>query len=139
MEKALRAAGCRITRQRRAILNYLAATDSHPSARLVYLEARKEYSRLSLATVYNTLDRLVLLGLIKVLDFQIMDNRHETNMSPHLNLICTVCGRIQDFEGEMEVNAVAVKEKAGFDVQDCRMEYYGVCAECASGARKEEQ
>ena len=137
MEKALRAAGCRITRQRKAILNYLAATDAHPSARQVYLEARKEYPGLSLATVYNTLERLVRLGLIKVLDFQIMDNRHETNLSPHLNLICTVCGSIQDLEGEMYIDAETVKEKAGFDVQDCRMEYYGVCAECASGAGKE--
>jgi Fur family transcriptional regulator, peroxide stress response regulator len=137
MEKALRAAGCRITRQRRAILNYLAATNAHPSARQVYLEARKEYPRLSLATVYNTLDKLVSLGLIKVLDFQIMDNRHETNLAPHLNLICTICGSIQDFEGEMNVNADAIKEKAGFDVEDCRMEYYGVCAECAGRAKKE--
>jgi len=26
-----------------------------------------------------------------------MDNRHETNLEPHVNLICRVCGKIQDF------------------------------------------
>ena len=131
MEAGLRAAGCRITRQRKAILHYLAATNSHPSARQVYGEARKEYPALSLATVYNTLEILLRLGLLKVLDFQTMDNRHETNLSPHVNLICTVCGKIQDFEEKMDVDPEAVKEKAGFAVRDCRMEYYGICAECA--------
>lgn len=138
MKKGLRAAGCRITRQRKAILNYLATTNSHPSARQVYREARKEYPGLSLATVYNTLDKLIRLGLIKVLDFQSMDNRHENNMEPHVNLICTICGSIQDFEEKITVGPDAVKEKAGFAVQDCRMEYYGICAECSDKEAIEE-
>ena len=65
MEEALRTAGCRITPQRKAILDYLAGTDAHPSANQVYEEAKKQYAGLSLATVYNTLEILVKMGLIK--------------------------------------------------------------------------
>lgn len=130
MEEALRAAGYRITRQRKAILNYLAATDAHPSAQQVFQEAKKDYPGLSLATVYNTLETLARIGLIKVLDFQAADNRHETNLAPHVNLICTVCGKIQDFEQGSTIHMNKVKKELGFEVKGFRLEYYGICSEC---------
>jgi Fur family peroxide stress response transcriptional regulator len=130
MEKALRAAGYRITRQRKAILNYLATTDAHPSAQQVFQEAKKEHPGLSLATVYNTLETLARMGLIKILDFQVMDNRHETNLAPHINLICTSCGKIQDFEEGLIIRASEVKQKSGFQVENFRLEYYGLCSAC---------
>ena len=132
MEDSLRAAGCRITRQRKAILSYLASTDSHPSARQILKETKKDYPGISLATVYNTLETLAKLGLIKDMDFQGTDNRHETNISPHINLICTVCGEIEDFEEGLELHIDRVKKELGFEVNDFRMEYYGLCAQCKS-------
>lgn len=130
MENALRAAGYRLTRQRKAILNYLATTDAHPSAQKVFQEAKKDHPGLSLATVYNTLDTLARMGLIKILDFQAMDNRHETNLVPHINLICTSCGKIQDFEEETTIHVREVKQKFDFEVEDFRLEYYGMCSAC---------
>jgi Fur family peroxide stress response transcriptional regulator len=130
MEKVLRAAGYRLTRQRKAILNYLATTDGHPSAQQVFQEAKKDHPGLSLATVYNTLETLAHMGLIKILDFQALDNRHETNLVPHINLICTVCGKIQDFEDGSIIHAREVKEEFGFEVEDFRLEYYGICSAC---------
>jgi Fur family peroxide stress response transcriptional regulator len=130
MEVAIRAAGYRVTRQRKAILDYLASADSHPSAREVFQEAKKNCPGLSLATVYNTLEALVQLGHIKVLDFGSMDNRHETNLTPHINLMCTLCGKIQDFEEGSPIYMEQVRKKAGFEVQGYRMEYYGICNEC---------
>ena len=130
MEKALRAAGYRITRQRKAILNYLVTTDAHPSAQKVFQEAKKDHPGLSLATVYNTLETLARMGLIKILDFQAMDNRHETNLVPHINLICTSCGKIQDFEKGSTIHVGKVEEDFGFEVEDFRLEYSGLCSEC---------
>ena len=134
MEKALRAAGYRLTRQRKAILNVLAATDAHPSAQQVFQEAKKDHPGLSLATVYNTLETLARMGLIKILDFQAMDNRHETNLVPHINLICTSCGKIQDFEQGSTIRASEVKQKFGFQIENFRLEYYGICSECRDRA-----
>ena len=134
MEKALRAAGYRLTRQRKAILNYLTTTDAHPSAQQVFQEAKKDHPGLSLATVYNTLETLARVGLIKILDFQAMDNRHETNLVPHINLICTSCGKIQDFEQGSTIRASEVKQKFGFQIENFRLEYYGICSECRDRA-----
>jgi Fe2+ or Zn2+ uptake regulation protein len=130
MEEALRASGWRITRQRRAILKYLSATDVHPSAARVFEEAKKHCPHLSLATVYNTLEALVERGMIKVIEFQAKDNRHETNLRPHINLVCTLCGRIQDFECDLAIQADLVREEFGFQIQDYRMEYHGICEAC---------
>jgi Fur family peroxide stress response transcriptional regulator len=134
MEKALRKAGYRITRQRRAILNYLATTHAHPSAQQVFLAAKKDCPGISLATVYNTLETLAGMGLIKVMDFQARDNRHETNLAPHINLICTECDKIQDFEEGSTLHGSEVKQKYGFEVEDFRLEYYGICSECGGQA-----
>ncbi|MDD3580619.1 MAG: Fur family transcriptional regulator [Desulfobacca sp.] len=129
MEAALRAAGYRLTPQRAAILAYLAATGSHPSARQVYDEVRQTYPGLSLATVYNTLGILVKSGLLKVLEFE-LDNRYETNLTPHINLICTRCGKIQDLVAPLPISAEHLADKVGFQVLDYRMEYYGLCPDC---------
>lgn len=134
MEKALRAAGYRLTRQRKAILKYLATTDAHPSAQQVFQEAKKDHPGLSLATVYNTLETLARMGLIKILDFQAIENRHETNLVPHINLICTSCGKIQDFEEGSTIHAGRVKDEFGFEVKDFRLEYYGICSACRARA-----
>ncbi|MGD9318753.1 MAG: Fur family transcriptional regulator [Desulfobacteraceae bacterium] len=134
MEKALRAAGYRLTRQRKAILNVLATTDTHPSAQQVFQEAKKDHPGLSLATVYNTLETLARMGLIKILDFQAMDNRHETNLVPHINLICSSCGKIQDFVEGLTIHVSEVKQKFGFQVENFRLEYYGICSECRDRA-----
>lgn len=134
MQQALRQAGCRITGQRKAILDYLASTALHPSARQVFAEVSQQVAGLSLATVYNTLGTLVRLGLVRVMEFETMDNRHETDLAPHINLVCMVCGRIQDFGKEVTLYEEAVEETLGFEIESHRLEYYGTCAQCRSRA-----
>jgi len=51
MEDALRDAGCRITQQRKAIIDFLAGRDDHPSARQIHRALSDRESGLSQATV----------------------------------------------------------------------------------------
>ena len=133
MEQALRAAGYRITGQRKAIVDYLVSTPEHPDAYKIFEEVKKVQPRLSLATVYNTLQVLTMNGLIKMLTFR-EDNRYEANLSFHINLVCTSCGRIQDFEAGTHISPEEVREKIGFEVMTYRMEYHGLCSECKAKA-----
>ena len=125
----LQRAGIRLTPQRRAILDYLASTDIHPSAHQIFQEVQKAHPDISLATIYNTLKRLEGLGLVKMLEVE-PDNRWETNLNEHINLICTICGKIQDMEGSLTINSAEVLNRFGFQVLDSRMEYHGVCSAC---------
>ena len=133
MEDALRAAGYRITGQRKAIVDYLVSTPEHPGAYKIFEEVKKVQPRLSLATVYNTLQVLTTNGLIKMLTFR-EDNRYEANLSFGINFICTSCGRIQDFDAGMHMSPKEVREKIGFEVMTYRMEYHGLCSECKAKA-----
>ena len=54
----LRSAGHRITPQRLAIIKTLVDSGEHPSVEQIYRRVRKDFPTTSLATVYNTLERL---------------------------------------------------------------------------------
>ncbi|MFP3866896.1 MAG: Fur family transcriptional regulator [Desulfobacteraceae bacterium] len=125
----LQRAGIRLTPQRRAILDYLATTDIHPNAQQIFQEVQKTQPDISLATIYNTLNTLVRLGFLKMLELE-SGNHYETNLRQHINLICNICGKIQDMDGSLTINSAEVLRCFGFQVLDSRMEYHGVCSAC---------
>jgi Fe2+ or Zn2+ uptake regulation protein len=110
----------------------------HPSARQIYSGLAGRGVRLSLATVYNTLSRLVGLGMLRELQFDESYNRYDTNLETHLNLVCTTCGAITDCRGAPPVGADEILEQLGFETFTFRLEYHGVCATCRSGLRREQ-
>jgi Fur family peroxide stress response transcriptional regulator len=134
MIEAFRTTGRRMTPQRRAILSYLAGRTDHPSARKIYRTLSPREPSLSLATVYNTLAVLVDLGLVREIEFEAVDNRYDTNLAPHLNLVCVRCGSILDFEHGLPVSPDTIQAELGFEVVDVRLEYRGFCAACTAAA-----
>jgi len=132
---AFQEAGFRLTPQRRAILDYLASSDVHPNAQQIFQAVKKTHPDISLATIYNTLGTLVQLGHLKMLELE-PDNRYETNFTQHINLICTICGNIQDLEGDFTISPAEVLHQLGFQVQDSRLEYYGVCPDCQARSKE---
>jgi len=115
-----------------AIIDYLEARDDHPSARQIFAEVKAGEAQISLATVYNTVATLVELGFLEELEFEAEDNRYDTNVSPHINLVCTACGVISDFDRKPPVSTDEIRRSCGFETTGIRMEYQGVCASCRS-------
>ena len=129
--KQLREKGLKITPQRLAIIEVLIEKrDFHPGARLVYEEAKKKKKSLSLSTAYATLNELSRHGIIKMLEFDTMENRYEGNLEEHINLICERCKKILDYKVATTVDQREVAKNTGFSVTDTRLEYYGLCREC---------
>ncbi len=134
LSEAFRSAGFRMTRQREFVFDYLSGlTDIHPSARQIYNALKDRNAGISVATVYNTLGALVRLGMIKVIEFESLDNRYELNLKAHINLVCTSCGDIRDLHSTPMIHTRCALEEMNFTVEDFRLEYYGTCASCASG------
>jgi Fur family peroxide stress response transcriptional regulator len=129
---AIHTSGRRLTRQRRVIIEYLAGRHDHPSARQIFAALRAGETPMSLATVYNTLTALVELGFIKEIEFEADNNRYDTNVSPHINLVCSVCGSIADIDRTPPVSADEIQAVFGFETTDIRMEYHGICESCRS-------
>ena len=123
--------GLKITPQRLAIIQVLIERGNlHPGARLIYEEAKKIRRSLSLSTTYATLNEFSRYGIIKTLEFDKMENRYESNITEHINLICKGCKKIMDFKLPFKIDTNEVARKSGFRVTDRRFEYYGYCEEC---------
>jgi len=129
--KELKGKGLKITPQRLAIIEVLAAMRNlHPGASAVYRAAKKVHKSLSLSTTYAMLNQLSAHGIIKTIQSGATENRYEANIEEHVNLICDGCGKILDHEVSAPADPGKVEEGTGFSVADTRLEYYGHCAEC---------
>ncbi len=126
-ERILEEHGVRITPQREEILRYLAQTRSHPTAYEVYEAVRAVFPRVARATVYNTLNLMVRLGLLIELKREEGAVRYETDLSPHINLICMQCGRVTDAPLPSPLH---LGEVGDFEVRYVRVDMYGICARC---------
>ncbi|WP_173201619.1 Fur family transcriptional regulator [Geobacter sp. SVR] len=128
--KELRAQGVKLTSQRLEVIELLTCDRSHPSALTIFNKARVKCPNISLSTVYYTLALLKKLGLIRELEFEGMDNRYDRDTASHLNLICTGCGKIEDFADGVPVAPDVIERHTGFAAHNMRLEYYGLCSQC---------
>jgi Fe2+ or Zn2+ uptake regulation protein len=129
--KRLKEAGLKRTPQRRAIIEaWMENASLHPGASLIYEKAKKKLKGISLSTVYYTLNELTKHGIIKLLEFDKMENRYEANFSHHLNLVCLGCGKILDYPKALPLSSKKVESQMGFRPYEMRFEYYGYCKEC---------
>jgi Fur family transcriptional regulator, peroxide stress response regulator len=130
--EVLHKAGLRVTPQRIAICELLTESHNHPTANDIYLALKEKYPSLSLATIYNTLDVLVGIGLVNALGSIGDDKVHfDANVSPHINLACIRCHKIVDatsaFINQLNIEIIS---NSGFELFGSRILYYGHCPEC---------
>jgi Fe2+ or Zn2+ uptake regulation protein len=103
MEELLRAHGCTLTAQRRALLRHLHGNVDHPSAGEIFDAVTRDFPITSRATVYNTLALLEEVGAVRTVCGHAGETRYDPNLAPHHHLICTVCGRLEDVPAESVV------------------------------------
>lgn len=133
LRSALEAAGCRYTRQRAAVFEYLSGVHSHPSAEEVYQAVRLELAKISLATVYKALEALVEVGLANKLTYGDDAARYEFRESEHYHLRDVATGEVHDLAtpfdpGLLEKLDPTLPERlaaAGFEVTGYRLEVLG--------------
>ena len=90
----------RATPQRLVICEFVLSSKEHPTVDQIYQVVQKKYPTLSLATVYQTLHLLTEIGMLQELGFRDGISRYDPDTSPHINIVCQNCGKIQDYESE---------------------------------------
>jgi Fur family peroxide stress response transcriptional regulator len=126
----LKSAGHRITPQRLAIARIVLESREHPSVEEIYRQVRRDFPTTSLATVYNTLERLKEMGEVLELPFSGGSRYDGLNPHPHPHVRCTVCGAIEDLDIDLGSAAAEVAAKKGYADVHHRLEFYGVCPRC---------
>jgi Fur family peroxide stress response transcriptional regulator len=126
----LRSAGYRITPQRLAIVKILIDSEEHPSVEQIYRQVQEEFPTTSLATVYNTLERLKEVG--EVLELPCSGGSRYDGLNPHSHphLRCTVCGAIEDVDIDLGSAAEEVAARRGYADVHYRLGFHGVCPRC---------
>lgn len=132
--KRLREWGVRVTPQRLAIAEAVLNSADHPSVQQIYERVQNHFPSMTLATIYSTLDVLERSRLIQELPFP-QFSRYESNLAPHVNLVCIQCGEIKDASaGEEAVVRLReqVANESNFQVTWQRVDFHGWCHRCAA-------
>ena len=129
----LRRWGVRVTPQRLAIAEVVLNSTDHPSVPQIQERVCRHFPSTTLATIYSTLGVLEKSGLVQELPFQKM-SRYESNLQPHVNLVCVECGTVMDADvGQETVTRLTgrISRQSNFQVTWQRVDFYGRCRRCA--------
>lgn len=126
-EAALRAAGVRITRPRRAILGILAQAGDHPDAMEIFRRAVEVDPGISLSTVYRTMKLLEGIGAIHRHAFEGGPSRFEPAAGDHHDhLIDIDTGDVIEFHSDrIEELQHEIARSLGYEIVHHRLELYG--------------
>lgn len=128
LEEQCAARGMRMTEQRRVIAQIMENAHDHPDVEELYRRASEIDSRISLSTVYRTLNLFEEAGLVTKHDFK--DGRARFEPIPdehHDHLIDIRSGKVIEFRNE-EIEAIqtVIARRLGYRLVDHRLELYAV-------------
>ncbi|TFF89923.1 MAG: transcriptional repressor [Promethearchaeota archaeon] len=123
--------GFKVTTQRLAIYKYISSRDDHPTTEQIHDALQKDHPTISLGTIYKTLHLLKKLGLIQELGFNEGSIRYDPNMHLHINMVCTTCGHVKDFESEtFKLHWNNLISTLDFKPEGQRIDLYYECDRC---------
>ncbi|MEI3637345.1 transcriptional repressor [Lactococcus lactis subsp. lactis] len=122
LKELLQSHGLKATPQRLIVLEYLIKHQTHPTAEQIH----EDLENISLATVYNTLDKLVDSELVIAINDG-SKRRYDYYGEPHYHVVNKTTGEIMnvdnfDFRPLME----AARTASGLNITGYKVEIYGV-------------
>lgn len=137
MAQALREAGHRVTRPRRAVWSALVGAEGHLTVEELASRVKEEEPGVNLASVYRSLAVFAELEMVRESRLGDEDaGRWElAHPDEHFHLVCEDCGSIDHHVGTL-VQEVREHLAAGhgFEPREVELIVTGVCADCASTA-----
>ncbi len=130
----LKSTGLKATLPRLKILDvFQKSTQRHLTAEDVFRVLLEDRTDIGLATVYRVLTQFEQAGILSRSHFESGKAVYEINEGHHHDhLICTSCGRVEEFyDAEIEKRQQIVAKAKGWILQDHAMSLYGLCADCA--------
>ena len=120
------------TRQRELILEFLRASEEHPTAAQTHSALLRRMPNLSLGTVYRNLQVLVSEGLVDELP-SAGGARYDGNPKLHHHFICEACGAIDDLHLQAPPSlAQKLRRARGRTASRVRIDFFGLCEACES-------
>ena len=130
-------AGLRLTGARRVVADVVAERRGHFTAEDVLAASRDRGAAVGRATVFRSLELLTGLGLVERVDLPSGEHAYvacEPSVHHH-HVVCSACGDSVEV-GEPGLAALLgrIESSTGFRIESHRLELFGICPRCASGA-----
>ena len=130
-KKFLKKGKHRITPERFEVLDFALDYKGHFAADELYIKMKTNDSNVSRATVYNTLELLAQCDLLAKRHFGETKTYYESsfNRKNHDHLICTKCGKIQEFSNA-KINQIVdeICTQLGFESSGYSFNIFGKCS-----------
>jgi Fur family ferric uptake transcriptional regulator len=120
----------RITPERFEVLDAALDHDGHFGADDLFIQLKNLKSKVSRATVYNSLELLAQCDLLSKRNFGDNLNRYESNYKrqTHDHLICVDCGKIVEFSDQrLSKLPQEVSNKLGFEMDSYSFNIFARC------------
>lgn len=126
LEDRCKRSGLKITAQRRLILEVLHRADDHPSVDDIHERVRRSDPRISMATVYRTLNLLEGAGIIERRQFDGLRTQYElAGDAPHDHLIDLESGKVIEFQDDaFDALKAEIAARFGYRFSEARVEIY---------------
>ena len=116
------------------ILEIVNRVGGHMTAEQVFLEMKRQYPSVVMATVYNNLNTLCAQGVIRRLSVEGQPDRYDRTLR-HDHLVCRSCGKLKDvFLGDL---TEYLRTETGLEIDSYDLKLSYVCDECRGKARPE--
>ncbi len=127
----LKASNLKSTHQRLAILDCIDMF-GHIDVDTLYEAILRKYPTMSKATLYRNINDLISFHILEEVKLPNQKQQYEIKKVPHIHLLCTHCGCVEDVFVETKTLLDAVKDKSGFTISNSFIVMNGTCELCSS-------
>jgi Fur family transcriptional regulator, stress-responsive regulator len=123
----------RLSAQRRVVAEVFVGEHLHLTPEQVHDRAQERLPEISRATVYNTLNELVAMGELRLVEVAEGPKRYDPNVTEHHDhLVCEGCQTIRDVARVAPPPSIAEHARGGFLVTNVEVTYRGLCPDCVA-------
>lgn len=119
----------KVTPQRLGILS-LIQMSGHISIEELYVALRKDFSTISLATLYKNIHSMVEVNLLKEVKIPNGKSKYEIVKKEHSHMICKQCLKLEDLELSLQSVMQTASKKSGYLFDNNALVLSGTCPQC---------
>lgn len=127
----LKASNLKSTHQRLAILDCIDMF-GHIDIDTLYEAIVRKYPTMSKATLYRNINDLISFHILEEVKLPNQKQQYEIKKVPHIHLLCTHCGCVEDVFVETKTLLEAIKDKSGFTISNSFIVMNGTCKLCSA-------